>query len=70
MDCIELRKRTVFKRYHNSDIFNLFKTNSKLNKFSNQFKNSSTKESLKKPKMIYLIYYINKKIIWIKPLKK
>ena len=49
MDNIELRKRTVFKRYHDSDIFNL-KNDSKFNKSSNPSKNRTTQGSLEKTK--------------------
>ena len=69
MDYIELRKRTVFKRYHDSDIFNL-KTESKLNKSSNPSKNRKTQASLEKTKDDLFNTLQNQKIIRNKPLKK
>ena len=69
MDYIELRKRTVFKRYHDSDIFNL-KTESKLNKSSNPSKNRTTQASLEKTKDDLFNTLQNQKIIRNKPLKK
>ena len=49
MDYIELRKRTVIKKYHDSDIFNL-KKDQKLNKSTNPSKNRTTQGSLEKTK--------------------
>ena len=49
MDYIELRKRTVIKKYHDSDIFNL-KKEQKLNKSINPSKNRTIQGSLEKTK--------------------
>ena len=69
MDYIELRKRTVFKRYHDSDIFNL-KKDSKLNKSSNPNKNRTTQTSLEKTKDDLFNTLDHQKIYKVKPLKK
>ena len=44
MDNIQLRKRTVIKKYHESDIFNL-KKDSQLNKSSRPLKDRTTQGS-------------------------
>ena len=49
MDYIQLRKRTVIRKYHDSDIFNL-KNIQKLNKTSNTSKNRTLQSSLEKTK--------------------
>ena len=49
MDYIELRKRTVIKKYHDSDIFNL-KKEQKLNKSTNPSKYRTIQGSLEKTK--------------------
>ena len=69
MDYIELRKRTVFKRYHDSDIFNL-KKDSKLNKSSIPSKNRTTQGSLEKTKNDLFNTLESQKTIKVKPLKK
>ena len=69
MDYIELRKRTVFKKYHDSDIFNL-KFDSKLNKSSNHNKNRTTQGSLEKTKNDLFNTLENQKTIKVKPHKK
>ena len=69
MDYIELRKRTVFKRYHDSDIFNL-KNDSKFNKSSNPSKNRTTQGSLEKTKNDLFNTLENQKTMKAKPHKK
>ena len=49
MDYIQLRRRTVIRKYHDSDIFNL-KNIQKLNKTSNTSKNRTLQSSLEKTK--------------------
>ena len=69
MDYIELRKRTVFKRYHDSDIFNL-KNDYKLNKSSNPSKNLTTQSSLEQTKNDLFNTLENQKTLKSKPIKK
>ena len=69
MDYIELRKRTVFKRYHDSDIFNL-KNDYKLNKSSNPSKNLTTQSSLEQTKNDLFNTLENQKPFKTKPIKK
>ena len=69
MDYIELRKRTVFKRYHDSDIFNL-KNDYKLNKSSNPSKNLTTQSSLEQTKNDLFNTLENQKTFKTKPIKK
>ena len=69
MDYIELRKRTVFKRYHDSDIFNL-KNDYKLNKSSNPSKNLTTQSSLEQTKNDLFNTLENQKTFKVKPIKK
>ena len=69
MDYIGLRKRTVFKSYHDSDIFNL-KNDSKFNKSSNPSKNRTTQGSLEKTKNDLFNTLENQKTMKAKPHKK
>lgn len=69
MDYLTLRKRTVFKRYHDSDIFNV-KGESKNNKSALPQKNRTTQGSLEKTKNDLFNTLGNEKSVKIKPLKK
>ena len=69
MDYIQLRKRTVIKKYHESDIFNL-KKDSQLNKSSRPLKNRTTQGPLEKTKDDIFNTLDNNKARRIKPRKK
>ena len=69
MDYIQLRKRTVIKKYHESDIFNL-KKDSQLNKSSRPLKNRTTQGTLEKTKDDIFNTLDNNKARRIKPRKK
>ena len=69
MDYLTLRKRTVIKRYHDSDIFNV-KGESKNNKSALPQKNRKTQGSLEKTKNDLFNTLGNEKSVKIKPLKK
>ncbi len=69
MDYLTLRKRTIFKRYHDSDIFNV-KGESKNNKSALPQENRTTQGSLEKTKNDLFNTLGNEKSVKIKPLKK
>ena len=69
MDYINLRKRTVIRKYHDSDIFNL-KNEMSFNKSSNPSKNRTTQGSLEKTKDDIFNTLNNDKERRVKPLKK